>query len=340
MLGSSRFLCLLLFFISQFNSSITYSRDAPLNLARIANKISPIRDFNFQNLEAFNLLELSEDDWSSIKIDGMYIPAPKKASKLLRYLTKVQEVLNSSDKTTAKLQFGDREPITIKLPFLGRGHNGAVYEIETSFAEKKVIKFTLPRLQAVQSAIIEYEGYDFWLYEASKSRNFSIPIQYDAHKLGFYRTMEKNNGITLTKFLLMLGAIHIDDLASKETSFNDKFLSGIYSVQATQIAQAIQSMIGIISNNPKRCVSLSPNNIHVTYDLENLAIERIDLVDIGPVPSKLAVYQQLENFNQFLELCAERLKKYLTGREYSYDVEELSRYQALYSGPQLKWNLQ
>ena len=337
MLGSSRVWCFLSFILLQFFTPMSYGRDAPLNFARIAERISRTPQFEFLNRENFDLLDLTEDDWSSIKIDNIFIPAPKKAAELLSYLKQVEELLNSIDKPSIKFRYGNQKPINIKIPFLGRGHNGAVYEIEAESNHPKVIKITLPRLQAIQSAILEQESYDFWANAAYNSGYFFVPKQYEVHKLGFYRIMEMNKGITLTKYLLMLGAIHIDSISHKNTSYDENFISGTYSKQANLIAQAIQSMLTVIQENPEYCVSLSPNNIHVTYDLDSLAINRIDLVDIGPVPSKLNAYLHLESFEQYLKLCAERLKKYVSEPEYTYDIDELRRYQKLYSGPQVDW---
>ena len=313
MLSSFRLLNFHLLFLLYFLTSSIYGKDAPLNFSIIASKISGTPHYEFLDREAFDLLELSNEDWSSVTIGEAFIPAPRTAGEILTYLRQVESVLTSSKEKTISFQYGDREAITLKLPFLGRGNNGAVYEIEgPSNKESKVIKITLPRLQGIESSIIEYESLNFWVEAAKNSDSFLVPGQHEAHKLGFYRIMEKNEGITLTKYLLMLGAIHIDSALNKTASYNPNFLDGLYASEARQIADAIQSMITVINENPKHCVSLSPNNIHITYDPGSLAIKRIDLVDIGPVPSKLKSYQQLKTLNQFLELCAERLQKYLS----------------------------
>lgn len=336
--GYRYFLNFPLIFLINFFTAPIYSKDAPLNFSRIANKISNTPYYEFLNKESFDLLELSDSDWSSMQIGTTYIQAPSKAGEILDRLKQIESELNGTKDSAISFKYGNRSSIILKLPFLGRGKNGAVYEIQSPLVnEEKVIKIALPRLQSIQSGIIEYESYDFWSEAASNAGTFFIPKQYEVHKLGLYRIMEKNKGITLTKYLLMLGAIRIDDLNKKSTSFNPNFLNGIYRVEANKIAKALESMIHIVTTNPKYCVSLSPNNIHVTFDASNLTIERIDLVDIGPVPSKLGVYQNLTNFNQFLELCAERLQKYISLPEYQYDIDELTQYQDLYVGPIPNW---
>ena len=338
MLGSFRLLILpsfLLFFSLSFP---IFGKDAPLNFAHIASKISNAPRFEFLDKDAFEKLDLPHEDWSSVTIGNTQIPAPGKTSEILTYLRRVEQALTSCKESTIRFQYGNKEPITLRLPFLGRGNNGAVYEIAGPISEgKRVIKITLPRLQAIESSIIEYESYDFWVNAANNSHTFLVPKQHEAHKLGLYRIMEKNDGITLTKYLLMLGAIHIDNLEEKTASFDAQFLEGLYAASGKQIAQAIQSMISIIKDNPLHCVSLSPNNIHITYHKETLGIKRIDLVDIGPVPSKLSSYQKLDTFYQFLELCSERLQKYISIPEYQYDVGELQKYQSLYKGPKRSW---
>ena len=298
--------------------------------------------FTFQDLTK---LKLKDQLFEDVYINDFKIKAPTSYMELMSYLDDISSKLDHlSSVGYARFQYGNKLAVTLKLPFLGRGQNGAVYEIVSGKPnENKVIKITLPKYKSLYAAIQEYRSYEFW-QKSRINKAFSVPKEFEAHKGGLFRIMEKNEGVTLTKAMLKFGMLSFDP-NSVETLlspgaqmkfknpqvFIDKgALHGPFQSEIKKIDKAMMDLVELAVNNPEYCTSLSPNNIHVTFEDDSYTtIKSIDLVDIGPVHSKLKTYKKVQCFDDYMKIAQDRLVKYLTGTDYQFDLKDLLRWQGM-----------
>lgn len=289
--------------------------------------------------------QLKDNLYEDIYINDDKIKAPTNFMELMTYLDEVSSKLDHlSSVGYARFQYGKKLAVTLKLPFLGRGQNGAVYEIVSGkLNDNKVIKITLPKYKSLYAAIEEYRSYEFWKKE-SRGKAFAVPKEFEVHHGGLFRIMEKNEGVTLTKAMLKFGLLSFDPnsveallspgtklkFKSPQVSIHRSALAGAYQLEIKKIDKAMMDLIQLVVKNPGYCTSLSPNNIHVTFEDDSYTkIKSVDLVDIGPVYSKMKIYKTVKNFDDYLKISQDRLVKYLTGADYQFDLKELLNWQSM-----------
>lgn len=295
-----------------------------------AFEIQPPQNLPIENLlqklepsshDTENLDDFPQGSIEKFSVDNTEIPAPSSSAELLLYLKTIHFYLNSCTRDSVEIRYGQGHTYHLRLPFLGQGQNGAVYEILGS-NPKMVIKIPHPTPKAINACKSEHRAYRFWRRQV-KNQPFRVPFEFGSNKFGLFRVMEKIEGETLTKVLIREGLL-LQDLNHPyhiKVSYHPQQEP---SYKIRQIMHAISAMLKILVSNPHMCTSISPNNILVhpmkRSKPNNL---NITLVDIGVTSGKITTYQKISSFEEYLTLAANRLEKYLSSPVYSYDRDHL-----------------
>jgi hypothetical protein len=175
----------------------------------------------------------------------------------------------------------------VKLPKIGEGENGIVYDYEEDV--RHVLKFAKPRPYSREHLREEYEVTDFFLKHA-----IPVPKILESDPCGSYMIKEKLAGDSLAKIY--------DDLGPPGTPLHEQVKN--------EVARFVNRLIELFDRYPETKTSVSPNNIFVLMTGNDC---RCLLVDTGPAP--LHDYRDFI-FNHYWEkVIPEKIKRY---REVGY----------------------
>ena len=193
---------------------------------------------------------------------------------------------------------------------LGRGERGTVYPlVETD----KVIK--IPKNDAKSLRILQEEkaSSDFW-YEASKKpgMNFSVPQKFSEHPLGYFSVMERIHGKTLTDVLIQLKIMHISKSHHAVAMDLNPALSPMKKKSLKKIERAIVDLVKVFRQNPNFSLSISPNNILVSFrDADKMDVDKVYLIDFGLDSGYHTDYSKTKSFEHYLATAREKIEGYL-----------------------------
>ena len=292
-------------FISTASHGYTKENLPEQSVTCLPDPIRPNR-YDFSNLQS------PEEVFHTVYIDNFAIHPPHSPKDINRYLETIKEKLTNRSSGSMIFQYGNKPEIELKLPRLGIGRHGIVFEIIDKHTKtKRILKVNIFKgMPSLQSAIQENNNYIFW-YNHSKKYTFDVAKMYENHPFGLYSIKEKNNGISLTRILINRGLIFITDKEKHLTSYRHLNSTEINDPQIQKISTAIFDFISVVKNNYGRCTSLSPNNIFIEFEKNTDIIKKIELIDYGVSFGKRDNYISMNNFNQYIELAAERLRKYI-----------------------------
>jgi hypothetical protein len=211
----------------------------------------------------------------------------------------------------------------VLLPYLGRGQNGAVYEI-VGETEEKVIKIPFGNTYALNTCRDEADAYIFWQRQ-SREQPFTVPKQFTTNSFGLFRITAKIPGETLTKTLIRWGLLR-ESVENSNQILTNIPLEADKQPHFKKLHAALTAMRKIMLKHPRYTNSLSPDNIIVTQENYGVSNEvQITLVDIGVCVGKLKLYENMETFADYLNYAANRLAKYLRSPIYEYEQPALRR---------------
>jgi hypothetical protein len=264
-----------------------------------------------------NKLTNTENNFATIYIDDDKVSSPQSIKEIEQYLIRIKELVSKKTSGYIKFKYGNNLELKLKVPYLGIGKHGMVFDIINENSEidaDKILKLNiLNGKNGLLSAIDEHQHYDGWQKKAT-NYSFTVAKLYEYHPSGLFSIKAKNHGISLTRMLMQLGLIYIVDNEAKTTGFNKLTDQDLKKPKIKQIFTAIFDMLDVIKNDPSYCTSLSPNNIFVAFKDKSKVIEKIELIDYGKTKNdkKVEKYIALKHANQYIEIAAERLKKYIT----------------------------
>lgn len=169
-------------------------------------------------------------------------------------------VIDGLDEGSQKvpLEVGERR-YTVKLPKIGEGENGIVYDYEES--DRAVLKIAKPRPYSRDHIRQECEVTDFYA-----SHGVPVPAIVDYDPYGSFCVKERLAGDSLAKLYA--------DLGSPDSPRHQR-------VKAAA-RRFIDELLALFVRHPEAKTSVSPNNIFVIEDGESC---RCLLVDTGPAPT-------------------------------------------------------
>ena len=175
----------------------------------------------------------------------------------------------------------------VKLPKIGEGENGIVYDYEEDF--RSVLKFAKPRAYSREHLREEYEVTDFFLKHA-----VPVPKILESDPYGSYMIKEKLAGDSLAKIYDYLGPPG----------------TPLHQQVKKEVETFVSRLIELFDRHPETKTSVSPNNIFILMTGNDC---RCLLVDTGPAP--LHDYSGFV-FNYYWEkVIPQKIKRY---REVGY----------------------
>jgi hypothetical protein len=303
------FICILIQFI--FIKNTFCQKTKPINdsssiSSENSNKKAFLKSFNI------NKIDNIEREFAEIYINGIFISPPTSIKKINKYLNKIKDQLNANVDGTATFKYGNNLDIQIKLPILGAGKHGLVFEIIDETEEiKKIFKLNIKQgVLSLKAGIKERYNYTFWNDQA-KSYSFEVASMYDVHPYGLYMIKEKNNGVSLTSYLISQNIIFQNEKKKKKVDFKTLTQAELDESPIKEISQAVLDLLDVIKNNRKNCTSISPNNIFLEFNTQTNSIQKVELIDYGISTHKIYSYFYITNFNQYIKMSSKRLTFYL-----------------------------
>jgi hypothetical protein len=171
---------------------------------------------------------------------------------------------------------------TVKLPKIGEGENGVVYEYQENKAT--VLKIAKPRPYSRDHLKEEYEVTDFF-----EKQGVPVPRILDSDPYGSYMIKEKLAGESLARIYHDLGG---PESARHQTVRN-------------AVERFVNQLIELFDKHPETKTSVSPNNIFVI--METAGCQCL-LVDTGPAP--LHDYSQFDFAEYWEKVIPEKIKRY------------------------------
>jgi hypothetical protein len=176
------------------------------------------------------------------------------------------------------------EQYTVKLPKIGEGENGIVYDYQEAY--QAVLKIAKPRAYSRNHLKEEYEVTDFF-----EKQGVPVPRILSSDPYGSFMIKERLSGESLAKIYYSLGGPE----------------SLVYQRVRETTRVFIDRLINLFVKTPEVKTSVSPNNIFVVLkgnDCQCL------LVDTGPAP--LHDYSDF-NFDHYWEtVIPQKIKQYTT----------------------------
>ena len=261
----------------------------------------------------FDKLLIQTNVFQDVIIDNKVISAPKKLQDIKPYLQQITTTLLYTKKATVKFKYGNMEDIILQLPYLGTGNHAYVFEIldKNNLATNKVFKLNIKQYSdSLKAGVKESYNYIFWNNKAV-NYSFSVAKTHFYADSGLFCIKQKNNGISLTKFLLEKNLIFVVDKANNINNYKPATNQEIKDLKIEKVCVAVLDLLSVMKNNPNNCSSISPNNIFIELENDNINIKTVELIDYGISVNKMKHYSKIENFNQYLELAAERMTKYI-----------------------------
>jgi hypothetical protein len=165
--------------------------------------------------------------------------------------------LHGTQSATATIQVAGRR-YTVKLPRLGEGENGLVYEYKED--NRTVLKLAKPRAYCRDHIRVEHESTSLFM-----SKGIPVPEILESDPYGSYMVKEKLAGESLAKTYDNLGGPSSPD----------------YWKVRSVVEDFIGRLLDLFVEYPEAKISVSPNNIFIIMD-DNTC--RCLLVDTGPAP--------------------------------------------------------
>ena len=281
-------------------------------------------------------------------INGQKIPSPQNESELVPYMEKMLLALEQSALEESApgapicFQYGEGQSVKLNPKMLGKGANSVVYEVINESGDKsgEVIKFTRPRNKSLNSVIKDIEHSEFWL-ESPLPGSFSVPGYIYCDPAAMFRIAEKSEGVPLTEVLLRAGiyGFDLDDPTDPTIYLNvGRMRDKSVSEHMKPVAEAVVDMLDTMKKNPEHYTSLSPDNIHVTFEsCDQVAgettrtgrITKVELIDIGISENRKEQYKDLHSFEGYLGymFSTYRLGRYLTDKSTSQGIEKMTECQ-------------
>ena len=299
-------------------------------------KAKPIKPIDF---DAADIVKKCQD----LVINGQKILRPQNESELIPYMKKITSALEqSAPDVPIRFQYGEGQVLKLNPKMLGKGGNTLVYEVINESGDKsgKVIKFTRPDKKSLNSVIKDIEYSKFWL-ESPLPDSFSVPKYTYCDPATMFRIAEKSDGVPLTELLLRVGIFGFDrdDPANPTTYFNvGRMRDKSVSEHLKPLAEAVVDMLDTMKENPEHYTSLSPDNIHVTFEpcdqdaADNIGtgrITKVELIDIGVNKNRKEQYKDLRSFEGYLGFMFStyRLGRYLSDKSTGQGVEKMTECQ-------------
>jgi hypothetical protein len=271
---------------------------------------------NIDTTTAFNNFDeylIQNNIFAEVVIDDTVIYPPKNVQDIEYYLQQITNKLLECHKETLIFQYGNMLKVILKSPCLGIGDHAYIFEIlnENNTSTNKILKLNIKQYsKSLKAGMKESYNYLFW---EDKAINYSFTVTkiYFCHPFGLYSIKEKNNGVSLTKVLIDKKLIFVIDYVNNITSYKQVTNKEIKKLNIEKICVAIFDLLSIMKVTPSSCCSISPNNIFIKFKNNTDQIKNIELIDYGISDNKMETYFKIETFNQYLEIAAERMAKYL-----------------------------
>jgi len=189
--------------------------------------------------------------------------------------------LSASGDTLVQVELPSRR-CTVRLPKIGEGENGVVYEYEES--DGAVLKLAKPRAYSRDHILVECEVTEFF-----DSHGVPVPriVDFDPH--GNFAIKERLDGESLATLYDRLGAPD----------------SSRHRVVRASVQRFCEQLIEIFGQHPGVKTSISPNNIFVVLDGSDC---RCLLVDTGPAP--LHDYSTFDFATYWQETIPQKIARY------------------------------
>lgn len=171
---------------------------------------------------------------------------------------------------------------TVKLPKIGEGENGVVYEYQEN--KTTVLKLAKPRPYSRDHLKEEYEVTDFF-----EKQKIPVPRILESDPYGSYMIKEKLAGESLAKIY--------HDLGGAETQ--------AHRLVRSSVERFVNQLIELFGKNPETKTSVSPNNIFIL--LAGNSCQCL-LVDTGPAP--FHDYSQFDFAEYWEKVIPEKIKRY------------------------------
>jgi hypothetical protein len=147
---------------------------------------------------------------------------------------------------------------TVKLPKIGEGENGIVYDYQE--ASRAVLKIAKPRSYSRNHLQEEYEVTDFF-----EKQGVPVPRILLSDRFGSFMIKERLAGKSLARIYYSLGGPD----------------QPIHRKVRDSVQKFIDQLLGLFINHPEAKTSVSPNNIFIVLKGDEC---QCLLVDTGPAP--------------------------------------------------------
>jgi YgiT-type zinc finger domain-containing protein len=224
--------------------------------ARVSDLISAIKTAGYQDMF------LREQESQSVTGFGSREYVSGLAEDLRRFYLDneshhIIEELHALSPGTAKIDVAGRH-YTVRLPRLGEGENGVVYEYDED--DRTVLKLAKPRPYCRDHVKVEHEVTSLFM-----SKGIPVPAILECDPFGSFMVKEKLAGESLAKTY--------DKLGGAESP-------GYWRVRSV-VEDFISRLMELFKQYPEAKISVSPNNLFIIMDDDAC---RCLLVDTGPAP--------------------------------------------------------
>lgn len=213
-----------------------------------------------------------------VKVNGVTITPPSFFDELVPFMDRVHEqILAGQDQFELEV---NGEKIIAKLPPLGQGNQGIAYRT----LDNKVIKLPRNHLTAMASILLEDAPSQFW-YEHSTNASFAATQRFRTNQLGIFAISELDQGEPMVHLFFKAGMLKVED---GEVKIAPQSEWKIAASEIQKITAAVGDLVSIMNETPQMSLSISPNNLHITYaDADEKIIDKVTLLDFGPFLERL-----------------------------------------------------
>ncbi len=295
----------LLYIVSIFIYTITVSF---ITMAKDCNlpdiKLNKAQEINFY------LNKLNYNNFSTVYIDDEIINSPKNVNEIAQFLENIKTTIMSKTGDSFVFKYGNELQLKLKLPYLGKGDNALVFSIiNDNKTSNKVLKLNILRgNRGLVAAQREVKNYFFWA-KYSKNNSFSFAELHDYSHNGLYHIKEKNQGVSLAKFLVNKGLLVRKDKKYTAKVFTPVNNNQMQDKQVKKVMVALSDLLHIITQNPNNAITISPNNIFIEFKDVTDCIKKIELIEYGNAVKSLRIFNEIKTFEQYLDFAVSKLNK-------------------------------
>ena len=257
-------------------------------------------------------LELAQKTNAAITIGKNTTFFNSKFKDYLRNVRTLNQLIGAPSlqaKEQIKLAY-DKQTYKFLAKPIGRGERGTVYPLVGLHQVIKIPKADPKSIRILQE---EKASSDFWYKQSQNPNiNFSVPKKLIEHPLGLFSIMERVDGLTLTDVLIRFKVMLIaKDL--KSVSLNSQeHLSHKQRVSLDKIEQAIMDLVRVFRQSPQFKLSISPNNILITFSDKGMTqVDKVYLIDFGLDSGYHTNYSNMESFEHYLLTARRKIEGYL-----------------------------